>query len=403
MAGATSLTPMAQLDDFKARVCAAIDDRRDLLVGVSHDLHANPELAFNEHHAHQVLTDVLEAEGTSVERGACGLPTAFVARKGTGTPVVAVLCEYDALPQIGHACGHNIIASAGLGAGLALAEIVEEAGGSVVVMGTPAEEGGGGKVMMIDAGAFEGIDAAMMVHPGGLDIAAMTTIAIHQCKVEYFGEASHASAAPEKGRNALDGAILGYNAVAALRQHIASDERIHGIISHGGDKPNIVPKYAAAEWFVRSPNLASLATLKDRFTQVLQGAADAAFCEVSITWIDPAYSDMIDSHTMIGAYAANATALGRTAPTPNGHNSIMGSTDMGNVSYVVPSIHPMIAVSPPGVSIHTPEFAEHARSESGDRAVIDGAKAMAMTAADLWLDADALARTQAAFTEATPN
>ncbi len=388
---------MDQLDDYKARVCAAIDDRRDLLVGVSHDLHANPELAFNEHHAHQILTDVLEAEGMSVERGACGLPTAFVARKGTGTPTVAVLCEYDALPQIGHACGHNIIASAGLGAGLALADVVDEIGASVVVMGTPAEEGGGGKVMMIDAGAFDGVDAAMMVHPGGLDIAAMTTIAIHQCKVEYSGQASHASAAPQKGRNALDGAILGYNAVAALRQHIASDERIHGIITHGGDKPNIVPKYAAAEWFVRSPNLASLATLKDRFTQVLQGAADAALCEMSLTWIDPAYSDMIDSHAMIGAYAANATALGRTAPAPEASRSIMGSTDMGNVSYEVPSIHPMIKVAPEEVAIHTPEFERCAGESSGDDGVIDGAKLMAMTAIDLWLDPSIMAATQAEF------
>jgi amidohydrolase len=393
---------MNQLDDFKARVCAAIDDRRDLLVGVSHELHANPELAFDEHHAHQVLTDALEAEGISVERGAYGLPTAFVARKGTGTPTVAILCEYDALPQIGHACGHNIIASAGLGAGLALAEVVEEAGGSVVVMGTPAEEGGGGKVIMIDAGAFDGIDAAMMVHPGGLDIAAMTTIAVHPCTVEYFGDASHASAAPEKGRNALDGAILGYNAVAALRQHIASDERIHGIISHGGDKPNIVPKYAAADWLVRSPDLASLAILKDRFTKVLQGAADAALCEMSITWNDTPYSDMIDSHTMIGAYAANASTLGRTAPIPDGHNSIMGSTDMGNVSYEVPSIHPMIKVAPDEVAIHTPEFERYAGESSGDEGVIDGAKMMAMTAIDLWLDPSVMAATQAEFARSVP-
>jgi amidohydrolase len=373
--------------EAKDRMRQEVEARADALVETSHDIWDHPELNFEEHHAHEVLTAVLEAEGLEVERGAYGVDTAFAARAGSEGPTIAVLCEYDALPEIGHACGHNVIAAAGLGAGLAAAALADVLGGRVLVLGTPAEEGGGGKVFLAERGALDDVDAAMMVHPAGLDLLSMSVIAIHQLYADYEGAAAHAAAFPHKGRNALDAAVLGYNAVAALRQHIRPDERIHGIFTHGGDKPNIVPKFAQASWFIRSPSIRTLRELEPRVLACLEAGAAAAGCTCTIRWDEPAYSDMLDNAPMVDAYAANAAALtGRQLHDPAAAEyPVVGSTDMGNVSYVVPSIHPMIAVSPPHVSIHTPEFANHARAAEGDRAVVDGAVAMAATIADLWL------------------
>jgi len=384
----------------KERLAAEVDKRADMLVDASHQIHAHPELCYEEHFAHDLLTGLLEAEKLDVERHAFDLDTAFIARAGTGDgPTIAVLCEYDALPGIGHACGHNIIGTAGLGAGVAAAVLADELGGRVVILGTPAEEGGGGKELLAQRGAFEGVDAAMMVHPAGADLALMNVIAIHQMKVRYHGEAAHAAAFPHKGRNALDAAVLGYMNIAALRQHIRPTERIHGIFTDGGDKPNIVPRFAAAEWYVRSPTLKSLEKLKPRVVACLEAGAQAAGCEIEIEWQDPAYADMVDNRTMLDLYTANAATTGRTLVDPSaGGDQVVGSTDMGNVSYVVPSIHPMIKVAPAHLSIHTPEFAEYTASADGDQAVLDGAKAMAMTVADLWLRPDVLAQAKAEFT-----
>ncbi|MGI9604266.1 MAG: M20 family metallopeptidase [Acidimicrobiales bacterium] len=370
----------------KARAADFVDRHSATLIDISHDIHDHPELGFAEVHAHQVLTDAIENQGIEVERSAFDLDTAFVASVGTEGPNIAVCCEYDALPGLGHGCGHNIIAAAGLGAGLAAASLAEELGGRVTILGTPAEEGGGGKVYMIDRGAFDGIDAAMMVHPAAFELATMSTIAIQRLQVTYTGAAAHAAAAPEQGRNALDAAVLGYNNVAALRQHILPEERIHGIFTDAGDKPNIVPARAAAEWYVRSPTLASLEPLKERVLRALQAGADASGCDMTHHWEEPAYADMIDNDPLLNCYAANAQTLGRTVVRPTRTETVVGSTDMGNVSHAVPSIHPMIKVAPDGSPIHTPEFADHARSEHGDQAVVDGAKAMAMTIIDLWAD-----------------
>jgi metal-dependent amidase/aminoacylase/carboxypeptidase family protein len=231
-----------------------------------------------------------------------------------------------------------------------------------------------------------GLDAALMVHPADAELAAMDAIAVQQMWATYTGESAHAAAFPEKGRNALDAAVLGYTAVAALRQHIADGERIHGIFTDGGDKPNIVPARAQTEWMVRSPTLAGLAVLKERFLACLQGGADAAGCELSVEWQDVTYADMVDNRAIGLRYAANAAALGRTVKEPGPGRRVVGSTDMGNVSYAAPSIHPMIQVAPPGVSIHTPAFAAYAGGPEGDAAVLDGAKALAFTVADLWQD-----------------
>ncbi|MGH9227720.1 MAG: M20 family metallopeptidase [Acidimicrobiales bacterium] len=384
--------PATDLSDAKARLAGEVDRRREVLVDLSRQIHARPELGYEERFAHDLLTRVLEDEGLGVTRSARGIATAFEARAGSDGPTVAVLCEYDALPAIGHACGHNVIAAAGLGAGLAAAALADELGGRIVVMGTPAEEGGGGKLRLIDAGGFAGVDAALMVHPADADLLAMDVIAVHEVAISYTGVAAHAAAYPHRGRNALDAAVLGYVNVAALRQHIGPGERVHGIISHGGDKPNIVPASAGSQWMVRSPRLAGLERLKARFLACLQAGADAAGCDMDVEWSDVIYADMLDNQAIGERYRANAEALGRTVRPPSPKGRVVGSTDMGNVSYELPSIHPMIQVAPPGVSIHTPEFAVFAGGPEGDRAVIDGAKALAFTVADLWLDAGLVGR-----------
>ena len=379
-------------DVAKQQMVAEVDTRAVRLLDVSHRIHETPELCFEEHTAHDLLCAALEEEGLDVERSAYGLDTAFVARAGHTGPEVAVICEYDALPEIGHACGHNVIAAAGLGAGLAAASLAEKFGGRVRIIGTPAEEGGGGKCILLERGAFEGISAAMMVHPANHELTHMNAIAVEQLEVKYAGQSAHASAAPHKGRNALDGAVLGYMNVAALRQHIRPDERIHGIFTRAGDKPNIVPHEAAAEWYVRSPKLDSLAELRDRVVACLEAGATAAGVDIDCRCKAPIYADMINSGAMLDLYARNAAAVGRVVNKPRASFAVVGSTDMGNVSYAVPSIHPMIKVAPDHVPIHTPEFAYYAKSESGDKAVLDGAKLMAMTVADLWLEPDAMDR-----------
>lgn len=381
------------LEDAKARVQEEVDRRADLLLEVSHRIHGHPELVFAETFAADLLASAL---GT--EAGAYGLDTAFELRAGSGPgPNVAVICEYDALPGIGHGCGHNVIAAAGLGAGLVAAALAEEAGGRLVVLGTPAEEGGGGKVLMGERGAFEGVDAALMVHPAGADLTEADVIAIATWRVEYFGRGAHAAAAPQFGRNALDAMVLGYNGVAALRQHIASTDRIHGVFTRAGEKPNIVPDHTVAEWYVRSATLDSLQPLKARVRACLEAGAAAAGCRMELHPTCPEYSDLRTNPAMIDLYRANSEALGRTVYEPTAATRVIASTDMGNVSHLIPSIHPMIAVSPPDVPLHSTEFARWAASEEGDRAVLDGAKAMAMTVMDLWLAEGAADEVRAAF------
>ncbi|MGD9702648.1 MAG: M20 family metallopeptidase [Acidimicrobiia bacterium] len=389
---------------LKQAVCDEVDRLAPVLLDVAHRIHDRPELAFEEHFAHELLTDAIEQQGHSPVRGVYDVSTAFAAEAGTSGPRVAVLCEYDALPEIGHACGHNVIAAAGLGAGLAAAAVAERAGGRIFIIGTPAEEGGGGKIVMARHGAFDGLDAAMMVHPADADLIHMDAIAIQQLEVAFHGRAAHAAAAPHEGRNALDAAVLGYMNIAALRQHILPTERIHGIFTKGGDKPNIVPKEAAMQWYVRSPTSTSLQPLKHRVLACLEGSAHACGCTMSSEWDDFPYADMRDNGPLVASYAANAAQIGRVVADPDQlGRHVVGSTDMGNVSYLVPSIHPMVQVAPAGVPIHTPEFATWARREEGDRAVLDGAKAMAMTAVDLWSDAQLRESVAAAFATVGPD
>lgn len=380
------MTSLRDTADLKQRVNDVIDSLADDLISVSRDIHAHPEQNYEEHHASELLARVATAHGLETEKGAYGADTAVVAESGSG-PLVCVMSEYDALPDIGHGCGHNVIAAAGLGAALALASVAHDAGGRLRWLGTPAEEGGGGKILMARNGALEGVELAMMVHSADADLTQIDAIALQQLVVDYAGAEAHAAAAPHMGRNALDAAVLGYMAVAALRQHIRPTERVHGIFTKAGEKPNIVPREASSEWYVRSDTISSLNELKPRVLAALTAGADACGCSAHHRWVGDAYADLITNNPAAVLYSANAAALGRQVADPRqGSHRVVGSTDMGNVSHLVPSIHPMIASAAPGSVIHTAEFAAQSASAAADRAVLDGAKAMAMTVIDFWTD-----------------
>ncbi len=360
-----------------------IDELADTLLEVSHAIHARPELAFREHHACALLTKTLNEHGLPAATGVFTLETAFEAQVNATTdgPTVALLAEYDALPGIGHACGHNLIATAALGATLGLHKVRGALPGRVRLIGTPAEERGGGKELMARAGAFDGVDAAMMMHPAGVNLATMPCICIAEVEVIYHGRAAHASVMPHKGINALDGLLLAYQAISNLRQHIREDERIHGIVTDGGQAPNIVPERAAGDFYVRAANQRALAALKPRVQACFEGGARGSGCEVEVNWADVDYLDLKTNWPLAEVFQAHGESLGREFPSREDFGGA-GSTDMGNVSHRVPSIHPMLAAAPPNVVIHNPEFARWAGSEMGDAAAIDGAKLLAMTAAD---------------------
>ena len=375
-----------------------IDDLSDALLEVSHSIHANPELAFQEHHAAGLLADTLDDQGLPAERGVFTLETAFEARlptRGDG-PTVAILAEYDALPGIGHACGHNLIATAALGATLGLQAVAQELPGQVRLIGTPAEEKGGGKELMARAGAFDGVNAAMMIHPAGVNLTTMPCICVAEVEVIYHGRSAHASAMPHKGVNALDGLLLAYQAISNLRQHIRDEERIHGIVTEGGQAPNIVPDRAVGNFYVRASKEKTLEALKPRVQACFEAGAKGSGCEVEINWAGVDYLDLNTNWPLANAFQAHGEAIGREFLSP-GELGGAGSTDMGNVSYRVPSIHPMLACSPPNVVIHNPEFAKWAGSEMGDAAALDGARTMALTTAEYLLNPALQADVQQAF------
>lgn len=374
----------SEASTLKDIACAHIDSVAADLVSVSHQIHAHPEQNHEEYFASELLVRTSNALGLRTDLRAFGCDTGFSGEIGTG-PTVCIMSEYDALPDIGHGCGHNVIAAAGLGAAIGLSIVAAAAGGRVRYLGTPAEEGGGGKIIMAQNGALEGVDVAMMVHSADADLTTIDAIALQQLIVEYTGEEAHAAAAPSKGRNALDAAVLGYMAVAALRQHILPTERVHGIFTKAGEKPNIVPREASSQWYVRSDTIATLKELKPRVLAALESGAHACGCTSSHEWVGVPYADMVTNAPLAASYTMNAALLGRSVSDPrvSGHR-VVGSTDMGNISHLVPSIHPMIASAPHGSSIHTRSFAEHSVGSMADQAVIDGAKMMAMTAIDYW-------------------
>jgi amidohydrolase len=376
------------LEQLKKDVCSAVEGMRGELLTLSHAIHAEPELALEEFKAAKRLTDGVESHGLTVQREAFGLATGYAAEFGKASgPNIAILSEYDALPGIGHACGHNIIATSGYGAAMALAKLGAKLPGRVRYLGTPAEERFGGKEIMARLGAFDGTDAAMMMHPSNQNLVTMPCIAIAEVEAIYHGKSAHASAMPYRGLNALDAVVTAYQAIAQLRQHIRNTDRIHGIITEGGLAPNIVPERAACRFYVRAMDAHELAPLKARVQKCFEAGALATGCKLEALWGDTDYLDLKTNWPMADLYETNATALGREFfPVKDLPAGYAGSTDMGNVSHRVPSIHPMLAVAPGGVIIHNPEFTRYAASDSGDAAVIDGAKSMAMTALDMMFD-----------------
>jgi amidohydrolase len=386
------------LSDAKRRVCAAVDAMAVRLLAVSRQVHSHPELAHHERRAAALLADQLDRGGLAVERTAYGLPTALAGRAGVRGPLVVVCCEYDALPGLGHACGHNVIAAAGLGAGLALAALAAPLGGRVAVLGTPAEEGGGGKILLAGRGAFSGAAAAMLVHPSSYETVMPPINAVATLEATLLGRASHASMYPERGVNALDAFVLGYLGLAALRQHLAPTDKVHGVVTDGGTVPNVVPARAAGRFMIRSATQAELHRLQRRVLACLQGGAEAAGARLVARWPWPAYREMRHNQPLAASFEANVRALGRRPLAPSQvPASRAGSTDMGDVSQLVPAIHPFLAISPPDVVPHSRAFAAWASGPAADRAVLDGAKALAMTAMDVWLRPPLRAAMHAAF------
>ena len=380
---------------FKALAAGEVEAHRQELVDLSLRIHDNPETALQEEKASAWLCEYLEKQGFQVERGICGLPTAFRATAGHGEPHIAFLAEYDALPGVGHGCGHNIIAVSAVAAGLGARRVVDSTGGSVNVIGTPAEEAVGGKVLMARQGAFDGLDAAMLSHPGSRDIVYSRALACASLEVEYFGKESHAAARPEAGVNALDALVLAYNAVAALRQHIRSSARVHGVITDGGQVANVVPDHSAGNFMVRAEDDVYLEEMKAKVIACFEAGARASGARLEYRWSENQLAAMRTNRPLADAFRANLSTLGRQ--TSDRASRATGSTDMGNVSALVPAIHPTIAVAPPEVSVHTREFAACAASEDGHRGLLDAARAMAMTAIDVLIDPDLRRRMKEEF------
>ena len=364
-----------------------IEAAREALVELSHRIHANPELRFEEHKASGWLAEALSGAGFAVEMGVCDLPTAFVARAGRGPLHIGICAEYDALEGIGHACGHNIIATAALGAGIGAAKVADEIGVTVSVIGTPAEEGGGGKILLLDRGGFDGVHASMMVHPAPIDVAAPPVIAALGFEVNYTGKEAHASSYPERGINAADALTIAQTAIGLLRQHIRPTDRVHGIISKGGDAPNIVPAHTSARYAVRARTLANLDEIRERVYRCFEAGALATGATMEIVERESACSELRSDADLAAMYKRNAEDLGRILPDLGpGAERFAGSTDMGNVSLAMPAIHPMIGINSLPAVNHQPEFAAHGVTPHGDNAVIDGALAMAWTIIDAAMD-----------------
>lgn len=373
--------------DAKAAAQERFDSVRDDMLALSHRIHANPELGYEEEKAAAWLSETLDAAGFQVETGICDIPTAFVGRAGSGPLHIGICAEYDCLPEIGHACGHNIIAAMGVGAGIAAAKIADEVGLTVSVIGTPAEEGGGGKIQLLERGGFSGMHAAMMVHPAPLDVVEFPIIAASMFDVCYTGKEAHASAFPERGINAADALTVAQTAIGLLRQHIRSSDRIHGIITKGGDAPNVIPAHTRASYMVRAKTIDDLAEIQEKVHRCFEAGALATGATLEIVGGEKPYAEMHHDPDMAAAYRRNAEALGRSFPDRGSSlERAAGSTDMGNVSLALPSIHPAIGIdSLPAVN-HQPEFTAHCVSPAADKAVIDGALAMAWTAVDLATD-----------------
>jgi amidohydrolase len=385
-----------EVQQLKKQVQDEVERLAPDLLAVSRYLHANPELAYEEHQAAELFADILAQHGFAVERGLANLPTSFTGTVGSGAPRIAFLAEYDALPGLGHACGHNLIGTASLGATLAVRSILDRVSGTAVLVGCPAEEKGGGKIALVEAGVFAETDAAMMVHPSNRTEMVKLALGMREVTVEFLGKASHAAASPDLGINALDAVVMAYNGIAVLRQQVRPDARIHGIVTHGGQAPNIIPDYAAARFFVRSLDLNYLDSLFGRLVQCCEGAAKATGCQVKFTSSSHTYHPYKPVYSLAEVFQQNWEALGQ-AVEQGPVDRELGSTDVGNVSQVVPTIQPMVQICPRDIVCHMVAFADAAASDASQRVMLTSAKALAMTAVDLLTDPATLAKIATEF------
>jgi len=387
----------ANTDTLKTSVVKEVDAQEARLRRLALDIHAKPEVAFHEEKACAWLADYLQENGFAVDRGICGLSTSFKAAYGRGKPTIALVGEYDALPVIGHGCGHNLIGTAAAGAGVAVRKALDKLGGTVVVIGTPAEEVYGGKCYMVERGAFDNLDAAMMIHPGISNAVNVLdtnpgSLAAWPIDIQYYGKSSHASAKPEEGVNALDAMILAFSGINAMRQQIQSTARIHGIITDGGQAINAIPAHTAASFLVRAETRRYLEELKERVANCFEAAALATGARLEYKWGEGYYLPVLNNLALARVFKPNLESLGREVKAKRNENPTAGraSSDFGNVSQIVAATSAMISIADPGTQGHSPEMAAAAASDAGIQGMLDGAKALAMTAIDLLSNPQAL-------------
>ena len=393
------LNPLSpeEYGDLEGAIMGAIDSARDDLIRISRTIHDDPETGYNEHRAAALLTKSLEERGYRVQRGVTDIETAFVATTGNDPqPTIAILAEYDALAGLGHGCGHNLIATAALGAAWGLQAVVGSLPGQIKIFGTPAEEGGGGKVLMLNRGAFDGVDAAMMFHPATRTLTARNSLASTRVNIAFRGKAAHGAATPDKGINALDGIIQTYNGINALRQHLRDDARVMGIITNGGQAANIVPDYASAQFSIRANDRAYADEVLAKFRHCAEGAALATGATLEFE-ANPAsrYDNMVGNPTMSDIFGRKLAKIG--VQIDEDGESRMGSTDMGNISQAMPAIHPYLSIAPTTISTHSIEFREAAGTDEGQAAMLNAAKALALTTLELLLNPHLLAQAKAEF------
>ncbi|VXB12912.1 Peptidase M20 domain-containing protein 2 [Bacillus sp. 349Y] len=389
------------VDTLRDQIIASLEENKEKYIAISHSIHDRPEIGNEEFYASKTHAELLESEGFTVERGVAGHETALLARRKSDKPgpAIAFLAEYDALPGLGHACGHNIIGTTSVSAAIALSKVIDETGGEVVLLGTPAEEGGpngSAKGSFVKHGLLEGIDAALMVHPANSTRITSNSLAVDPLDFEYIGKPAHAAGSPHHGINALDAVIGLFNGINALRQHVTDDVRIHGIITHGGDAPNIVPEYAKARFFIRAATRKTCSEVTARVKAIAEGSALATGAKLNVIAFQNEVDNLVLNRTYDAVFKEELERLGEYVSTEERNG--LGSTDAGNISQVVPTIHPYIQIGPESLVAHTDEFREAAKSPKGDEALILGAKGLALTALRLVTDRDVLAEIKEEFT-----
>lgn len=394
--------PVKELSELKEAIKKNVEENKELYLSASHQIHATPEIGNEEFFASGLLSGILEKEGFEVERAVAGHETAFLARKKSDKPgpSIAFLAEYDALPGLGHGCGHNIIGTTSVAAAIALSKVIDETGGEAVVFGTPAEEGGpngSAKGSFVKHGLLEGIDAALMVHPSNHTRLTSSSLAVDPLDFEYIGKPAHAAASPEEGINALDAVIQLFNGINALRQQLKGDVRIHGIITHGGDAPNIIPEYAKARFFIRASTRTSLNEVTRKVKAVAEGASLATGAKLNVIAFQNEVDNLLLNKTYDQVFKEVIEDLGETVVA--GDRDGIGSTDAGNISQVVPTIHPYIKIGADDLVAHTVPFREAAASAKGDEALITGAKGLALTAFQLITEPELLKSIKQEFLE----